>query len=82
MSARIAVVEDEAEIRSLIVEELEDEGYQVACAENGKAGLELIQSIQATTCACQTSPCRFLTDMACWKGFVSSSPFIRHRLCF
>lgn len=46
MSARIAVVEDEAEIRSLIVEELEDEGYQVACAENGKAGLELIQSFK------------------------------------
>ena len=46
MSARIAVVEDEAEIRSLIVEELEDEGYEVACAENGKAGLELIQTFK------------------------------------
>ena len=46
MSARIAVVEDEAEIRSLIVEELEDEGYDVACAENGAEGLKLIQDFK------------------------------------
>ncbi|MAK60333.1 MAG: hypothetical protein CMK09_05095 [Ponticaulis sp.] len=46
MNERIAVVEDEAEIRSLIVEELEDEGYQVACAGNGKEGLELIQEFK------------------------------------
>lgn len=43
MNARIAVVEDEAEIRTLIVEELEDEGYEVATAGNGKEGLEMIQ---------------------------------------
>ncbi len=46
MSARIAVVEDEAEIRSLIVEELEDEGYEVACAGNGAEGLKLIQDFK------------------------------------
>ncbi|MAP94752.1 MAG: hypothetical protein CMK07_07360 [Ponticaulis sp.] len=46
MSARIAVVEDEAEIRSLIVEELEDEGYEVASAINGQEGLELVQSFK------------------------------------
>lgn len=43
MKARIAVVEDEAEIRSLIVEELEDEGYEVAIAANGQEGLAMIQ---------------------------------------
>jgi len=46
MSARIAVVEDEAEIRSLIVEELEDEGYEVACAINGQDGLRVIQEFK------------------------------------
>ena len=46
MSARIAVVEDEAEIRSLIVEELEDEGYEVASANNGQEGLKLIQDFK------------------------------------
>ena len=46
MSARIAVVEDEADIRSLIVEELEDEGYEVACAVNGSEGLKLIQDFK------------------------------------
>ncbi len=43
MKARIAVVEDEADIRDLIVEELEDEGYEVGTAENGQAGIAMIQ---------------------------------------
>ncbi len=43
MNARIAVVEDEADIRDLIVEELEDEGYEVATACNGQEGLAMIQ---------------------------------------
>lgn len=43
MKARIAIIEDEAEIRSLIVEELEDEGYEVATAGNGQEGLTMIQ---------------------------------------
>ncbi|MFC6198716.1 response regulator transcription factor [Ponticaulis profundi] len=43
MSARIAVIEDELEIRELIVEELEDEGYEVDTAANGREGLEMIQ---------------------------------------
>ena len=43
MKARIAVIEDEADIRDLIVEELEDEGYEVATAGNGREGLAMIQ---------------------------------------
>lgn len=43
MSARIAVVEDEKDIQSLIVEELEDEGYEVRTANNGREGLAMIQ---------------------------------------
>lgn len=43
MKARIAVIEDEADIRDLIVEELEDEGYEVGTACNGREGLAMIQ---------------------------------------
>ena len=43
MSARIVVVEDEKEIQNLIVEELEDEGYEIATADNGKEGIEAIK---------------------------------------
>lgn len=46
MSARIAVIEDEIDIRDLIVEELEDEGYQVGTASNGKEGLDMIQKFK------------------------------------
>lgn len=43
MKHRIAIIEDEADIRDLIVEELEDEGYDVATAGNGQEGLDMIQ---------------------------------------
>ncbi len=46
MKARIVVVEDEPAIQNLVVEELEDEGYLVATANNGKEGLEVIQSFK------------------------------------
>ena len=42
MKSRIAVIEDEPEIQGLIAEELEDAGYEVACAANGREGLDLI----------------------------------------
>ena len=35
--AHILVVDDEPDIRELVREILEDEGYQVAVAENGEA---------------------------------------------
>ena len=44
MSTRIVVVEDEPEIQKLIVEELEDEGYEIATANNGEEGLAVIKS--------------------------------------
>ena len=46
MTHRIVVVEDEKDIQSLIVEELEDEGYKVATADNGKEGLEIIETFK------------------------------------
>jgi len=47
MAARILIVDDEIHIRTLIhqaLEELEDEGVEIATAENGAEGLALIES--------------------------------------
>ncbi|MBN2809175.1 MAG: response regulator [Deltaproteobacteria bacterium] len=41
---QIAVVEDEADIREVMVYNLERDGYRVFSARNGKQGLELIQA--------------------------------------
>ena len=46
MGHRIVVVEDEKDIQSLIVEELEDEGYHVVTASNGREGLEVIETFK------------------------------------
>ena len=43
---RVALIEDEPEMRELISEELEDFGHEVTTASNGEAGLELIQRIR------------------------------------
>ena len=40
----VLVIEDEGTIRSLIVEELQDMGYQVISAGDGQAGLHILQS--------------------------------------
>ena len=40
----VLVIEDEGTIRSLIVEELQDMGYQVISAADGPAGLHILQS--------------------------------------
>jgi CheY-like chemotaxis protein len=42
-SATILVVEDEHSIRELLVELLEDEGYDVASAKNGREALTYLQ---------------------------------------
>ncbi len=47
MSKKILIVDDEAHIRSLIeqtLEELEDEGVEFLTAENGEQALEIIQA--------------------------------------
>lgn len=44
--SRIVVVEDERDLRGVIVEELEDAGYSIAVAGNGKEGLEVIGSFR------------------------------------
>lgn len=46
MTYRILVVEDEKEIQSLIVEEFEDEGYEVKTADNGKLALDCIEEFK------------------------------------
>jgi len=40
---RILVIDDEEQIRTVLVESLEHEGYQVMDAPNGKVGMELIR---------------------------------------
>ena len=46
MDARIVVVEDEKDIQTLLVEELEDEGYNVMTADNGRQGLDVIKEFK------------------------------------
>ena len=44
---RVVVVEDEPDIRRVVAEALEDEGYEVACAGDGRSGLELVREAPA-----------------------------------
>jgi len=41
--ARILVIDDEEQIRTVLVKSLEHEGYQVMDAPNGKDGMEIIR---------------------------------------
>jgi CheY-like chemotaxis protein len=52
----VLVIEDDLDIRSSIVELLEDSGYRVLGAENGAEALELLQSAAS-------SPCLILLDL-------------------
>ena len=40
--AKIVVIEDEADLREILVEELTDMGHDIAVAVNGEEGLEMI----------------------------------------
>jgi DNA-binding response OmpR family regulator len=40
---RVVVIEDEADLRNAVAEALTDEGYDVASAANGAAGLQLVR---------------------------------------
>ena len=40
---RLLIVEDEDSLRELYAEELEEEGYEILRAENGKAAVELVK---------------------------------------
>ncbi|MFQ6113091.1 MAG: response regulator [bacterium] len=42
--AKILVIDDESQVRMMLREILEDEGYEVAEAPDGKAGLELFRN--------------------------------------
>lgn len=54
MKHLIAIIEDDAPIRQLYKTKLELEGFDVATAENGKLGLELLE---------QTKPALILLDL-------------------
>ncbi len=41
--ARLLIVEDEDNLRELYAEELEEEGYEISRAENGKAAIDLVK---------------------------------------
>jgi len=43
--ATILVVDDERSMREFLEIMLQKEGYQVSCAENGKAALELFREV-------------------------------------
>ncbi|PHS78318.1 MAG: hypothetical protein COB59_07650 [Rhodospirillaceae bacterium] len=49
---KILCIEDEADIRLMLAEELEDEGYKVFVAENGREGLTSIQIVQPDIILC------------------------------
>lgn len=51
----ILVVEDDVDIRNMLALALEVEGYNVACAANGKEGLEVLEKV--------VSPCLILLDL-------------------
>ncbi len=55
MNKSVLIVEDEEDIREMLRLALELEGYTVHTAPNGKAGLELLQSI--------SKPCAILLDL-------------------
>jgi len=44
--ATVLVVDDDASIRETVSDVLQEEGYLVLCAENGKTALELLASAQ------------------------------------
>lgn len=50
----VLIVEDDEAIRTILKEILENEGYEVFTAENGKVGIEILQKI--------ARPCLILLD--------------------
>lgn len=45
MKKPILIIEDDKEIRQTIIDVLQDEGYEVVAAENGKEGLEVLHDV-------------------------------------
>ena len=43
MPMRVLVIEDEMDLRDLLVEEIQDLGYEVAQAANGEEGLDMVR---------------------------------------
>jgi CheY-like chemotaxis protein len=52
---RVLIVEDDADAREAIRDLLEEEGYRVACAENGREAIDLLRK--------NPEPCLILLDL-------------------
>jgi CheY-like chemotaxis protein len=53
----VLIVEDDSEIVATLADVLEDEGYEVRCAANGRAALNLLKSLPSPL------PCVILLDL-------------------
>ena len=56
MMPRVLIVDDDARVRETLQDIIEDRGYTVACASDGRAALEMLQ-------ASSTSPCVIVLDL-------------------
>ena len=56
MKKQILIIEDDHEIRSSLLEVLEEEGYSVLSAENGQQGIEVLE-------ASETMPSLIILDL-------------------
>ena len=57
--ARILIIDDEAPIRRVLREILENESYQVDEAANGMEALKLVKEQEFDAVFCDNGPCRF-----------------------
>jgi len=55
---KVMLVDDDADVRESVTEVLEDEGYTLATARNGREAIELLRSPASTT-----MPCLILLDL-------------------
>ena len=63
----ILVVDDEPDIRSLLKEILDDEGYEVSAAANGEEARQARRSVARIWC-CWISGCRISTALRCSRN--------------
>ena len=52
MQKTILIVEDEKELTAILTDELTSNGYRVVAAQNGREGLDLLQSVEPDLIIC------------------------------
>ena len=91
MNARILVVDDEPDIRVLLKDILEDEGYQVDVAEHARAANEIRKIAEVEQCHMIAGGFDYLlkvrtSDMADYRALlgekISSLPGVTHTSTF